>query len=217
MNRLLCLILPALALLSVATPASAAISIFTVTFQESYQPPFAFPGSPASGSGSYSVSATGSGSFDISGLTGLTPFNNVFVVPSFTPSGSQMSASVGGGSNSFYQSYDTVFTGPALFGTDAIAHPANGVGGPYAGADLVAGKLYVPAGYTSGSNLTTPFANWFGSLSALGLSPGNYSWTYNNGSQFNINIIDAAGNVPEPGTTVLGALAGLTFLRRRRR
>jgi len=86
--------------------------------------------------------------------------------------------------------------------------------------------LTVPAGYLSGEALTAS-ATWDGTtISALGMTPGIYTWTWgtptNHPDSLTLNIGQAIGQVPEPATlTLLGigiaGMAGGTWLRRKRR
>ncbi len=83
------------------------------------------------------------------------------------------------------------------------------------------GAIAVPAGYTSGANLTSQAVFSGATLAGLGLTPGTY--TYNWGSDSNadslvVNISAAAAPpaVPEPSTALLGIIglgATLAFPR----
>ena len=74
----------------------------------------------------------------------------------------------------------------------------------------------VPAGYTSGSSLTSS-ATWDNTtISKLGLTPGTYTWTWGsttNGTADFIEVdIPSATGVPEPSTLTLLGLGSLGLL-----
>ena len=86
------------------------------------------------------------------------------------------------------------------------------------------GVVAVPLGYVSGASLGTSTATWTGAtITSLGLTPGDYVWTWGSGStadSFTIDIVSGGGGIPaapEPGawTMMLLGLAGLAIVRAR--
>ena len=100
--------------------------------------------------------------------------------------------------------------GGAIVGLGTFDEPSGGV-------------VAVPLGYVSGASLGTSTATWSGAtIASLGLTPGDYVWTWGSGAtadSFTIDIISGgAPAAPEPGTwtMMLLGLAGLAFARARR-
>jgi hypothetical protein len=85
------------------------------------------------------------------------------------------------------------------------------------------GVVAVPLGYVSGASLGTSTATWSGAtIASLGLTPGDYVWTWGSGTSadsFTLDIVSGGmPAAPEPGTwtMMLLGLAGLAFVRARR-
>ena len=86
------------------------------------------------------------------------------------------------------------------------------------------GVVAVPQDYVSGASLGTSTATWSGAtITSLGLTPGAYVWTWGEGAtadSFTLDIIaNGVPGAPEPATwaMMLLGLAGLSFVRKRRR
>jgi PEP-CTERM motif len=89
------------------------------------------------------------------------------------------------------------------------------------------GVVAVPLNYVSGASLGTSTATWSNAtIVTLGLTPGAYVWTWGSGAMadsFTIDIVASGVSgvpaAPEPATwaMMLLGLAGLSFLRARRR
>lgn len=114
-------------------------------------------------------------------------------------------------------------------GANAIQGPTSlgpGVGdiGIGLGDDVGIGRtgtfeLVVPDGYTSGAALSDS-ATFLFTLSAIGLTPGTYVYTWGSGQTADDLKIIVNSAVPEPGSLILGPALGVLgtvrFLRRRR-
>lgn len=155
---------------------------------------------------------SGSGSVDVTGLTfgGSTIFTNYGGVQSAGPFFNM------GMKASTFSTVSGVTSNPANFGTHtALPIHANTGSGNVIGAK--GNTLYLPAGYTSGTSLSSSSVYKNATYATLGLTPGTYVWSW--GSDSMTLQINEAAAVPEPGSFALGlALAGgLTVLRRRRK
>jgi PEP-CTERM motif len=105
--------------------------------------------------------------------------------------------------------------GPSNFGPGTIQFASSG-GGDAAG--ILSQDIYVPANYVSGSQLSDS-ATWNNTtISALGLTPGTYTWTWGSGpTADSLEVVV----VPEPSSFILlGIVAAFGFIacrwRRRR-
>jgi hypothetical protein len=81
--------------------------------------------------------------------------------------------------------------------------------------------MHVPSGYTSGSSLSDSDTFDSTTISALGLTPGTYTYTWGSGGNADSLTVDIQGAAPEPGTVCLlsvGVLAlALNGVRMRKR
>ena len=116
-------------------------------------------------------------------------------------------------------------TGPTSFGvgTQFLANIGSGdFVGLRQGIALgggVAGLLFVPTGYVSGTALLDSMTFNNATFASLGVTPGTYVWTWGTGlPNQNFTLIIGGAGVPDGGSTVflLGfALFGLAALRRK--
>ena len=183
-----------------AAPAQA--STFTVTLQEV----------------GLNVVATGSGTIDTNDLT-IIPAGvhstGAFIVPA---AGDIINGSPNGTN---YDGY-TGFTGPTSFGPGQLTGPSTG-SGDIVGIDngeFSPARLIVPAGYVSGSTLSDIGIYNNQTLAGLLVTPGAYTWTWDNGAD---NFVLQIGPVatPLPATlplfaTGLGALGLLGWRRKKK-
>ena len=92
--------------------------------------------------------------------------------------------------------------------------------GDRVGIDQDSGELFAPAGYVSGSSLSSSDTWDSRNFASLGVTPGTYVWTWGSGADadsFTLQI--GATAVPEPASLTLLAmgLAGLGMVLRTRR
>jgi hypothetical protein len=171
------------------------------------------------------VVATGFGSLNLNGLSYLDYAKG--------PANGSVDSSVAVleiGSGSQYSSYSGL-SGPFSFGSGASEVPGSSSNGGPVGVYGYAGVLFVPADYVSGTQLSASSTFAGATLSSLGLTPGDYTYTWQT-SQPVISAItsaidmdsltvDIAAQTPisEPGGYALLAapLALLGVLRRRTR
>ena len=182
----------AILLTTLPTPAAHAAFMFTVVQD---------PADPAD------VLVTGQGTID---LTDLTYSGSGVGYAAINPSDAELFT----GTSPLNRDTYTGFSGPASFGLGGDTYSTSG-SGDHLGIDGVAGYLSVPAGYVSGTQLSTTsiFANT--TLSALGADPGTYTYTWGSGDHVDSLTINVA---PEPSTwALLGLGAGLLGLTLRRR
>jgi hypothetical protein len=74
--------------------------------------------------------------------------------------------------------------------------------------------IWLPEAYVSGSPLSDTATYTGETISELGLTPGDYTWTWGSGpasDSFNLDI----GTVPEPTSVALFGVGGLALLARR--
>jgi len=152
------------------------------------------------------VVATGSGTIDLSSLI-------------FVGTGSGDEAGVSGGLGIIvvgpvsFQPSDGYggYSGPVSFGSLGLLTASTG-SGDRVGIDQDSGELFVPAGYVSGTALSSS-STWDNKdFASLGVTPGTYVWNWGSGptaDSFTLQIGAAA--VPEPSTLALLALP-LVFL-----
>jgi hypothetical protein len=141
------------------------------------------------------VVATGSGSID---LSGLTPAGTVVGdIGLLGPNAA--SVLVGSGNNDLY----TGFSGPSNFGPAGQTN-ANSSSGSSVGISGGALDLFVPSGYISNTPLSPSTSTYDNAtLSSLGVTPGNYVWTWGTFAPTQKFTLDV---VPEPSSLFLLAL-----------
>jgi hypothetical protein len=153
------------------------------------------------------VVAIGNGSVDLAGLTliGEDVLNDSGV------SAANALAGVAG----VVAAYGKI-AGPASFGTGGHVVASMGGGDAVAvnGAD---GFLGVPAGYASGSALSSSMEFAGQTFASIGLSPGTYAWTWGSGIDADSFTVEIGPAVPEPASalSVGVGLIGLAAMRRR--
>lgn len=154
------------------------------------------------------VVATGSGTIDLADLI-------------FVGSGNGDEAGVSGGLGIIvvgpvnFQPSDGYggFAGPTSFGGLGLITASSG-SGDRVGIDQDSGELFVPAGYVSGSTLSSS-ATWDNkTFSSLGVTPGTYVWNWGSGASadsFTLHV--GAAVVPEaPGLALLVLPVGLLMV-----
>ncbi|MHB1934930.1 MAG: PEP-CTERM sorting domain-containing protein [Leptospirillum sp.] len=163
------------------------------------------------------VVATGSGTLN---LTALTFDVTSLVADIMAPSTGDLSIGP-----SFVKSnvYFGTFSGPRSFGSGGPSSPNSG-GGDYVSfaynCNCSDGELEVPLGYTSGSLLSSN-STWDNTtLTALGVTPGTYTWTWGTGANADSLVLDAGVSAtPEPptfwlmATGILGMFGWVGFRR----
>ncbi len=159
------------------------------------------------------VVATGSGTINTHGLSNGDQANaGPFVDPSY------FTVLVG---HSLYNLENGAIAGPASFGTGGETMALFGSGGEV-GISIIPGLescVVVPTGYVSGSALSD-FNIWDNTtIAGLGITPGNYRWTWGSGATADSFVIEIV--TPEPSGTVLlvvalGIIGLYAWLRRRR-
>jgi hypothetical protein len=163
------------------------------------------------------VVATGSGPINLTGLTFVVS-EQVSGFPGVAPSDGIINT---GPTGLLHFDAYVPFTGPTSFGSSGLAVLANIGSGDPVGIDNLAGLLYLPLGYVSGSALSSSATFNNATLASLGVTPGTYVWTWGDGANQNFTLqIGSVGvpGVPDGGSTVslLGcALLGLVGLRRK--
>jgi hypothetical protein len=108
--------------------------------------------------------------------------------------------------------------GPAAFGPGAGAQTTVG-GGDTIGVNAGNGRIVVPEGYQSGTQLAVTMIFENQTFATLGLTPGTYVWSWGGqtfGDSITIDVVGPTG-VPEPATALLlgAGLLGLAAARRR--
>lgn len=152
------------------------------------------------------VVATGSGTLDMTDLT-LLFSNDTSTVARMIPSFAQLiMGPTGGGSIDDYTGY----TGPTNFGSGFITDASSGSGDTvFMAGDPGNLTLAVPAGYISGSALSSTDTYSGQTFATLGVTPGTYTWTWGTGADADSFTIRA---VPDSGSTLgllLLSMAGL--------
>lgn len=140
------------------------------------------------------VVASGSGTIDLTGLT--LQFSGPFNTELYPGHGI-----LGIGP---FANIDDYFglTGPASFGPGFASFPSS-TSGDHVSLEDFALDVQVPQGYVSGTPLAGS-ATYPGTLASVGVTPGTYTWTWNNGANSFVLVIPQIP-VPEPGTLLLVA------------
>jgi len=147
------------------------------------------------------VVMTGSGSVNTAGLTNSGNANRAGSVnPSF-------SAFTVGSPTDVSEIYWSGLTGnkPSI-GQGPFTLASTGTGDTFCLSTYSGGGLYLPLNYVSGAALAGQSTFSGTTLSALGLTIGNYTWTWGSGANAGSAVMTIS-NVPEPSTYALGAIA----------
>jgi len=162
------------------------------------------------------VEATANGAID---TTGLTAGTLALLRSSITPNIGMVATGGNAAAASTVQFFDGA-SGPTNFGSGgtAIATSASGtLAGLNATLGSPLGRIYLPQGYVSGTDITSSavFAN--ATFASLGITPGMKTWSWGSGpdQSFTIDAVPLPATLPLFGSG-LGAL-GLIGWRRKRR
>lgn len=160
------------------------------------------------------VVATGVGTIDLAGLSlneTTTSFSGIIPIQAVITLGPPSTGT---------DIYDTgPLTGPSSIGSggETLASSGSGDRVGLAGPDF--DFVYVPEGYVSGNPLSNTSTYNNQTFSTLGVNPGTYVWTWENGAaddSFTLNV--GTTSIPEPATLVLVALPlALSLFAARRR
>lgn len=145
------------------------------------------------------VVATMSGTLNITDLsTGGTGGQPGFMNPS---SGLLL---LGGSTNSFAV-YTTITSPPnaGAFGTGGSTLTSS-FSGDFLGLISLNSSIRVPTGYTSGAALSSTTTWSSTTLATLGVTPGDYVWSWGSGANADTATLSVAAPVPEPATWMLG-------------
>ena len=145
---------------------------------------------------------SGEGALDLSTLTFLS--SNVFPASTIEPRIAGIFSSHGA-----FDIYGEI-SGPSNFGNGGKPFGQSDSGGDVVGLDGSTQRLFVPAGYVSGSFLTSSSTYNGSTFESLGVVLGEYTWTWGSGANedfFQLSV------VPEPTTYAL-ALIGLCLIGR---
>lgn len=119
--------------------------------------------------------------------------------------------------------YNMPDSGPAAFGPGGISTgPTDNVSGTFIFQQDSpgVGAIDVPAGYISGAPLTASATLPGATYASLGITPGDYTWTWGNPGNNTADSLELIIAVPEPASIVLlsaiAAIAGFGFRFRRR-
>jgi hypothetical protein len=158
------------------------------------------------------VVAVGSGSLDITGFTYMGASSTASVVLpvlDFLAVGPAVPTPID-------QYEQGSILGRPDFGFGSTAYATSGSGDLVFTDGTNGHFLYVPAGYISGDPLSDT-STWADSTySSLGITPGNYTWTWGSGETADSFTLEV-NNVPEPASLGLFGVGSLSLLARRRR
>ena len=147
------------------------------------------------------VVMTGSGSVNTAGLTqGGTGSIKGFLNPSDT------TFSVGPPTNSTIRIWSGMTGNKPSIGPGSLTLASSGTGDTFSLTTWNGGGLYLPVNYISGAALSGQSTFAGTTISALGLTIGNYTWTWGSGANAGSAVM-TIGAVPEPSTYALGAIA----------
>lgn len=136
------------------------------------------------------VVVNGLGSVDTSVLTQGSGRNSIGVI---NPSG-VVELYMGDNNYGPVDIYEVVFTGPAVFGSGGANLADSGTGDRF-GFGILVDSIAVPQGYSSGDSLSGSMTFSNTDLASLGVTPGNYVWTWGSGPNADSMTLNA---VPEP-------------------
>ena len=130
-------------------------------------------------------------------IEGLFPVNPL-QYPSLTSVGEPTDVSEG---------YWSGLTGnkPSI-GSGSFTLASSGTGDTFCLSTYNGGGIYLPVNYVSGAALSGQSTFSGTTLSALGLTIGNYTWTWGSGANAGSAVMTISA-VPEPSTYALGAIA----------
>ena len=155
------------------------------------------------------VVVTGLGTLDTAGFT-LSTTNETGASPYISPEGGALQA----GTLTDPVDAFSGFTGPENFGP---GFSTLGTGtGDYVGIDSDIGTLFAPENYVSGTSLSNSLILTNTTISAVGATPGTYTWSWGTGSNADSLSINV---VPEPSAwaMLLGGAGLLGAATRKRR
>ena len=151
------------------------------------------------------VVASYSGTIDLSGLTyngvdGVTPAYvwGAEAVLLFGPTVSGQPVYLG-------------ISGPASFGTGAVIAASSSTGDTF-GIGGLAGDMLLPLGYVSGTSISGTDTWDSTTLAALGLTVGDYSYTWGDPDTVNV-VVSNTAPVPEPASLGLVLLSLIVLAR----
>jgi hypothetical protein len=157
------------------------------------------------------VAASGSGTLDVTDLIGPEPgstSSGAFMTPA---QGIMVTGPTIGLSDARY----TGFTGPTSFGSGGPLFDASSGTGMRVGIDEALtigsslGALILPAGYVSGTSLSST-SDWnSATFASLGLTPGTYVWTWGSGTHADSFTLQIGPTSAVPGPVVGAGLPGL--------
>jgi len=148
------------------------------------------------------VVLSGAGTMNLTSLTNVQP---IFRGSSVVPQASQFGCGLAGPGPFNSRLYTgSTFNSPANFGTGGQTVGSSGTGDFFGVMFVVSNnQLFVPSGYTSGSFIsgTTTFNST--TLSALGATPGTYTWSWGSGATLSsiIMTVGVSGPTPTPTAT----------------
>jgi hypothetical protein len=147
------------------------------------------------------VVVSGSGTLNTSGLSSGSGGGNAAVRPT-----SPLYFATGSGAFGPLQVFSSIFGPSAIGSSSSLRGPTSGTGSLFGIANT---SLLAPSGYVSGSPLSGTSTYAGQTFATLGLTPGNYTWTWGSGGNAD-SLTIAIGTVPEPSETL--AVAGVVCL-----